>query len=102
MTATCHRRGMRRLVTSVSLVLLLLCCVTAAPAPVVHLECGPARGAVMPNQNSILAFMGIPYAAPPTGARRFQPPQTLMEANAYEATAAYTCIISSGAIFSGD
>ena len=34
---------------------------------------GPVRGIRRPDGS--LAFLGIPYAAPPTGGRRFQPPQ---------------------------
>lgn len=38
----------------------------------VQIPQGPLRG--MALDNGVTAFMGIPYAAPPTGARRWQPP----------------------------
>ncbi|WP_313479727.1 carboxylesterase family protein [Microbacterium sp.] len=37
---------------------------------------GPVRGIRRPDGS--LAFLGIPYAAPPTGRRRFQPPQPVV------------------------
>ncbi len=40
--------------------------------PVVRLRDGAVRGTV---SSGVLAFLGIPYAAPPFGANRMQPPQ---------------------------
>ena len=40
--------------------------------PVVETAYGPVRGTV---EDSILAFRGIPYAAPPVGDRRFKAPE---------------------------
>lgn len=41
--------------------------------PIVMTAEGPVRGIRRPSGDA--AFLGIPYAAPPTGERRFQPPQ---------------------------
>ncbi len=39
--------------------------------PVVHTKCGPVRGRV---RDGVASFLGIPYAASPTGALRFAAP----------------------------
>ncbi|WP_336644383.1 carboxylesterase/lipase family protein [Microbacterium sp. USHLN186] len=44
-----------------------------ALAPIAQTAEGPVRGIRRPDGS--LAFLGIPYAAPPTWRRRFQPPQ---------------------------
>ena len=41
-------------------------------APLVHTAEGPVQGFV---HNNVSTFLGIPYAAPPMGAQRWQPPQ---------------------------
>jgi para-nitrobenzyl esterase len=41
-------------------------------APVVRIEGGAVRGAVVPG---VYEFLGLPYAAPPTGNLRWRPPQ---------------------------
>src|SRR5581483_2635238 len=43
-----------------------------APSPVVATDRGPVRGAIAAGMRQ---FLSIPYAAPPTGALRFRPPQ---------------------------
>ena len=46
---------------------------TVTESPIAQTAEGPVRGIRRPDGS--LAFLGIPYAAPPTGRRRFQPPQ---------------------------
>ena len=41
--------------------------------PIVHTAEGPVQGYV---KNGISEFLGIPYAAPPVGDLRWQPPKT--------------------------
>ena len=43
-----------------------------AEALVVRTEAGELRGA---RENGVAVFRGVPYAAPPVGELRFQPPQ---------------------------
>jgi para-nitrobenzyl esterase len=43
----------------------------AASAPLVRTDLGPVEGA---HRNGLDVFLGIPYAAPPTGERRLAPP----------------------------
>ncbi|MEY4669922.1 MAG: PnbA [Pseudomonadota bacterium] len=40
---------------------------------VVKAQCGPVKG-ITAHQGNLVAFLGIPYAEPPLGERRFQPP----------------------------
>lgn len=60
---------------------LACCCVWASspPAPVVSTRYGKLRGLRAPLPGGVLdpveQFLGVPYAAPPTGERRFQPPE---------------------------
>ena len=52
---------------------LVLALALGGAAPVVHLrDQGYARGVT--RADGTTAFLGIPYAQPPTGARRWQPP----------------------------
>jgi para-nitrobenzyl esterase len=51
--------------------LLLSACTRPEPAPVVTLDTGRAQGS---RAGDVVAFRGLPYAAPPVGARRWQPP----------------------------
>lgn len=46
----------------------------AAPAPVIRAPAGAVRGEALPGLD---VFRGIPYAAPPTGQRRWRPPAPL-------------------------
>ena len=48
--------------------------------PLVHTRLGAVRGTFSltePSSRTFAAFQGIPYAAPPTGTLRFQPPRSL-------------------------
>lgn len=70
----------RRFAFAASLAALCATPATAAPArqtapsgvPVVHTTYGAVRGTAVQNMN---AYLGIPYAAPPVGPLRWQPPQ---------------------------
>jgi para-nitrobenzyl esterase len=57
-----------------TLALLLAGAAEARPAPVVDAPAGPVRGAAMADLD---VFKGIPFAAPPTGQRRWRPPTPL-------------------------
>ena len=43
-------------------------------APIVTTSDGAVRGVAVPG-STVDAFLGLPYAAPPTGNRRWRPPQ---------------------------
>jgi para-nitrobenzyl esterase len=48
---------------------------SAAPPPTVTLESGVLEGMHFGSGQNEVAFLGIPYAAPPVGDRRWKPPQ---------------------------
>lgn len=52
---------------------------SAQEAPIVVTSLGPARGAIehSGNGSAIRVFRGIPYALPPTGEHRWQPPRPI-------------------------
>lgn len=65
---------------ALALALALACpCSRAQGDPVVSTRYGRLRGLRAPLPGELLGpveqFLGVPYAAPPTGARRFQPPE---------------------------
>ncbi|MFF2554523.1 carboxylesterase/lipase family protein [Nocardia sp. NPDC058058] len=62
------------LAATLSAILTALAASTASADPLdtVVTDSGPVRGKLMPGYRE---FAGIPYAAPPTGALRWQPPQ---------------------------
>ncbi|XP_043270961.1 venom carboxylesterase-6-like [Venturia canescens] len=51
--------------------------VTAAASPMVHVKNGTLEGSIMQSRNGreFAAFRGIPYAQPPIGSLRFEPPK---------------------------
>eukprot|EP00040_Diaphanoeca_grandis_P029707 m.174462 g.174462 ORF g.174462 m.174462 type:complete len:606 (-) comp31769_c0_seq1:64-1881(-) len=52
----------------------------SASSPLANTTCGSVKGVMWPtlsNHSYISAFLGIPYAKPPTGDRRWQPPESL-------------------------
>ncbi|WP_162875472.1 carboxylesterase/lipase family protein [Sphingomonas crusticola] len=65
---------MARGILGAAVALLLMACgtVQAAAAPVAATMAGKVEGLLRGN---VEAFLGIPYAAPPTGANRWRPPQ---------------------------
>lgn len=46
----------------------------AATFPVIQSNHGPVKGAASPFRDGVTAYKGIPYAAPPTGSKRWTPP----------------------------
>jgi para-nitrobenzyl esterase len=64
------------------LLLLVACYVASAPAPsrgnarpLANIDSGTLQGANFGAPPDEVMFLGIPYAAPPTGERRWRPPQ---------------------------
>jgi hypothetical protein len=43
--------------------------------PTIITSSGPVRGHAATDKSGVSAFLGIPYALPPLGARRFMPPE---------------------------
>jgi para-nitrobenzyl esterase len=60
-------------VFSVCVLILLPLCLSAQPAPQVRTAQGEVEGLVTPM--GVLAFLGVPYAAPPLGELRWREPQ---------------------------
>ncbi|MDX2022547.1 MAG: carboxylesterase family protein [Deltaproteobacteria bacterium] len=50
------------------------CSLPPAAPGVVFIDTGAVRGKAAAADSAVTAFLGIPYAAPPTGERRFRPP----------------------------
>ena len=51
-----------------------VCVVCSAVAPMAQTQYGPVRGVRGGNKGGVDIYRSIPYAAPPTGSRRFRPP----------------------------
>ncbi len=69
---------------------LLTCCITCgsrsaaqanAPTPTVMLTAGTLEGTHFGSAQNDVAFLGVPYAAPPVGNLRWKPPQPVMTWN---------------------
>jgi para-nitrobenzyl esterase len=67
---------------------LLICVITGdrralalpnAPTPTVTLETGTIEGTHFGSAQNDVAFLGVPYAAPPVGNLRWKPPQPVMK-----------------------
>ena len=67
---------------------LLICVITCdrralalpnAPTPRVILETGTIEGTHFGSAQNDVAFLGVPYAAPPVGNLRWKPPQPVMK-----------------------
>jgi hypothetical protein len=54
---------------------LAVAAAAAGPAAVVHTKFGYLEGRIL--SNGVAQYMGIPYALPPTGERRFADPVSL-------------------------
>lgn len=48
---------------------------TVLAGPTILTSSGPVRGHAAADEPSVSAFLGIPYALPPVGKRRFMPPE---------------------------
>ncbi len=74
------------LIAALALFLVGLPVTAAQPLPVIQTQEGPVRGF---EQGTVTQYLGIPFAAPPVGTRRFEPPAPLtpwtkiLDANAY-------------------
>ncbi|KAK6502839.1 hypothetical protein TWF481_007881 [Arthrobotrys musiformis] len=68
-------------------ILSLAACLEAGPvhSPKAHIRNGTVTGVYSPEWNQDF-FLGVPYAAPPTGDNRFRPPQYIKHKRNFQAT----------------
>ena len=63
----------RRAIAALAALLLAIAPAALAAQPLVRIDTGAARGTA---SHGIAAYLGLPYAAPPTGDLRWRPPRT--------------------------
>lgn len=78
------------------LLLIFACCIASAAAqppgdtqPIVTIDSGTLQGAKFGGAPDEAMFLGIPYAAPPTGERRWKPPQAVKKWDSVRKADAY-------------
>jgi hypothetical protein len=59
----------------------------------VHTSSGTASGCAAPEANEVSMYLGIPYAYPPIGNLRFEPPQKYKNNNEIDATKFVSSIV---------
>jgi hypothetical protein len=59
----------------------------------VHTSSGTVRGCAAPDANEVSMYLGIPYAKPPIGNLRFEPPQKFENDKEIDATKFVSSIV---------
>jgi para-nitrobenzyl esterase len=79
------RRGFHWAATSVFVLILANACLGSLPSvssgPAVRVEAGVLEGMQFGTAENEVAFLGVPYAAPPVGELRWKPPQPVSRWN---------------------
>jgi len=96
--STNYATRLRRVTAAIVLVVALTCCCSLTgvrgqgPGPVVRTTTGPVRGVQeLQDGKELHAFYGVPFAAPPTEALRFRPPQPHAVWNTTREVCMYAC-----------